>query len=488
MRHVARPFGGGWAWAILAAAAWAAVAGAAGGRKGATVSREFVEGRDLFEKIWEPGRPSPVGGDGLGPLYNADSCAACHHQGGPGGSGTNAVNVVILTLGGRSAEQGAGIFQGELEDLHPGFRNRTSVVLHRHSTAGNAGSLDTIGRYVAIQTRDELIALKRSERNTPALFGAGLIDGIPEAAIREAAARRFATFPEIKGRPSVLKDGRLGRFGWKGQTASLREFVVAACANELGLEVPGQHQASLASAKEFDPSKLGLDLEAREVGLPRFGYVRSLPRPMTKPIDPIAPFRGQMIFESIGCATCHTPRLGSVAGLFSDLLLHDLGDRLLDVRAAATAAARRDAQFVEMAKEGGASRPTSGDAGPTEWRTPPLWGVAHSAPYLHDGRARTLDEAIRLHGGEADATSKRYAALDVGDRQAVVAFLRSLVAPARPGSRRYAPSPPPEQLSPRPSLAWRIQREDVLLTATGPPKRPARPGLSSGARGGGDGP
>ncbi len=443
MRHVARPFGGGWAWAIFTAAAWAAVAGAAGGRKGATVSREFVEGRDLFEKIWEPGRPGPAGGDGLGPLYNADSCAACHHQGAPGGGGTNAVNVVILTLGGRSAEQGAGIFQGEPEDLHPGFRNRTSVVLHRHSTAGNAGSLDTIGRYVAIQTRDELIALKRSERNTPALFGAGLIDGIPEAAIREAAARRFATFPEIKGRPSVLKDGRLGRFGWKGQTASLREFVVAACANELGLEVPGQHQASLASAKEFDPAKLRLDLEAREV-VSLDSYVRSLPRPMTKPIDPIAPFRGQMIFESIGCATCHTPRLGSVAGLFSDLLLHDLGDRLLDSGGGYGSPA--GTRVVEMAKEGGPSRPASGEVGPTEWRTPPLWGVAHSAPYLHDGRARTLDETIRLHGGEADATSKRYAALDVGDRQALVAFLRSLVAPARPGSRRVALAPP--QLSP----------------------------------------
>jgi CxxC motif-containing protein (DUF1111 family) len=428
-----------WIGAVVAVAVSCDVAPAAD-RKGRTVSRESIEGRDLFQKVWTHDASKPAGGDGLGPLYNADSCVACHHQGGPGGGGPNEVNVVLLTTGGRpGVDCGAKVFQGEPDDLHPGLRNRTSVVLHRHATDGpDKTRLDAIGGYVAIQTRDELMALKHSQRNTPALFGVGWIDGIPEAAIREAASRRSSSFPEIKGRASVLKDGRIGRFGWKGQTASLREFVVAACANELGLEVPGQHQASLASAKEFDPSKLGLDLEAKDVGL-LDAYVRDLPRPTIRPIDPIAPYRGRAVFEAIGCATCHAPRLGNVDGLYSDLLLHDLGDRLLDVSGGYGAPVRR--QVVDASPGDASSRPTSGDAGPTEWRTPPLWGVGHSAPYLHDGRARTLDEAIRLHGGEADATSKRYAALDAVDRQAVVAFLRSLVAPARPGQRRPAPAP-----------------------------------------------
>ena len=85
----------------------------------------------------------------------------------------------------------------------------------------------------------------------------------------------------------------------------------------------------------------------------------------------------------------------------------------------------------------------SGEAGPTEWRTAPLWGVAHSAPYLHDGRASTLNEAITLHGGEAEQTSKRYAALASFDRQALLAFLHSKVAPSQPGR----PVPKPVQLA-----------------------------------------
>jgi CxxC motif-containing protein (DUF1111 family) len=442
MRRDARLFGGrAWIGVVLGVAAAAAFAGAAGGRRGATVSREFSDGRALFEKVWEPGRPGLGGGDGLGPLYNADSCAACHHQGGPGGSGSNAVNVVILTASGRAdMSVCTKLFQGEPEDLHPGLRNRASIVLHRRTTTtADKGRLDTIAGFSAIQTRDELIPLKRSERNTPALFGAGLIDRIPDKALIDAAGRRFEAFPEIKGRVSPLKDGRLGRFGWKGQTASLLDFVVAACANELGLEVPGQHQPSLASAKEFDGTKLKLDLDANQVASLE-AYVRGLSRPAVRPADPIAPFRGRAVFGAIGCATCHAPRLGGVDGLFSDLLLHDLGDRLLDVGGGYGGPVR--SQIVDASDGASPSRPTSGEAGPTEWRTPPLWGVAHSAPYLHDGRAATLDEAIRLHGGEADATTKRYAALDIGDRQAVVAFLRSLVAPALPGRPQPAPAPP----------------------------------------------
>jgi CxxC motif-containing protein (DUF1111 family) len=88
------------------------------------VPRDFYEGRELFEKIWQPGKPSPFGGDGLGPLYNEDSCVACHHQGGTGGGGPNERNVLMLTAVAGSARSttGAKLFQGEIEDLHPGFR------------------------------------------------------------------------------------------------------------------------------------------------------------------------------------------------------------------------------------------------------------------------------------------------------------------------------------------------------------------------------
>ena len=98
--------------------------------------RGLFEGKELFEKSWEPGKPSPTGGDGLGPLYNETSCVGCHHQGGTGGGGDNSRNVLMLTAVAGSAEslRGATVFQGEMEDLHPGFRNRASIVLHRHAT------------------------------------------------------------------------------------------------------------------------------------------------------------------------------------------------------------------------------------------------------------------------------------------------------------------------------------------------------------------
>ena len=122
-------------------------------------------------------------------------------------------------------------------------------MVHRQATTAAARErLDDIKHYCTVQTRDDLIALERSSRNTPAPFGSGRIDSIAEKTLLEAEKRVFAKFPEIKGRASRLRDGRIGRFGWKGQTASLRDFVLAACSNELGLEVPGHHQVTLDRA------------------------------------------------------------------------------------------------------------------------------------------------------------------------------------------------------------------------------------------------
>ncbi len=115
----------------------------------------------------------------------------------------------------------------------------------------------------------------------------------------------------------------------RGQTARLIDFVLAACSNELGLEVPGQHQVSLASAQEFGPAKLKLDLTAEETAR-LTAFVANLPPPVRPIRESTLPPWGYMVFERIGCATCHAPRLGRVSGLYSDLLLHDLGDRVFD--------------------------------------------------------------------------------------------------------------------------------------------------------------
>ena len=259
--------------AVCALAAICSVAVAQTGRghrSAALIPRDFFEGKELFEKTWEPGKPSPAGGDGLGPLYNEVSCVGCHNQGGTGGGGENKNNVEMVTAVASSTPPQARdeLFQGELEDLHPGFHNRRSIVLHKHGTTEEVQRrLRIVRTTTAVQTREEMLTLRKAERNTPALFGAGLIDGVSDEDLRQAEKRVFAKFPEIKGRTSALPDGRFGRFGWKAQIARLDDFVRAACSNELGLEVPGKHQVSLASAKEFDPSKLKRDMTEEQCEL-----------------------------------------------------------------------------------------------------------------------------------------------------------------------------------------------------------------------------
>ncbi|MDR3618040.1 MAG: di-heme oxidoredictase family protein [Paludisphaera borealis] len=380
-------------------------------------------------KFWRPGEASPSGGDGVGPLFNEQSCVGCHNMGGTGGAGDRSKNVTILTAipGASVLGNHRSIFQGELEDLHPSFRNRTSIVLHLHSTSETEEKrLAEIRDCAFVQTRDDLFALVQSRRNTPALFGAGRIDAIRDKELLAAEARKFPAFPEIKGRVSRLRDGRIGKFGWKGQTASLEDFVMAACANELGLEVRGRHQPSLLPAKDFDPKKISLDLSDDECAL-MSRFVANLSAPVVRPVGDAS--QGLAVFEAIGCATCHAPNMGSVHGLYSDLLLHDLGDRFR----ASGGYGGPSSEIVDNSSKTKDAPTPSGEAGPTEWRTTPLWGVADSAPYLHDGRASTLDEAVVLHGGEAEPSSKRYTSLSFVDRQAVLAFLHSQVAPPEPG-------------------------------------------------------
>jgi CxxC motif-containing protein (DUF1111 family) len=396
-------------------------------RSNTLVPRDFFEGKQLFEKSWEPGKPSPIGGDGLGPLYNEVSCVACHNLGGTGGGGTRDHDVLMLTAvaGSDQSLPRATVFQGELADLHPGFRN-PSIVLHRHAVEpATEKRLNNIATFSVVQTRDDIKVLRRGSRNTPALFGSGQIDAISDQVLRKAEKRTFTKFPEIKGRVSTLPDGRIGRFGWKGQIATLGDFVRAACSNELGLEVPGHHQVSLASAKDFDPAKLKLDMNEEQCEL-LTGYVNRLSPPVQRsPDGRVVPPWGFTVFESIGCATCHAPKLGEARGIYSDLLLHDMGEPSSDSATYYGTPVPAPRGMPDLARSKEQTR-RSGMADATEWRTPPLWGVADSVPYLHDGRAETLDDAIRRHDGEAAKTTSRYTKLAFSDRRAVLAFLNSL--------------------------------------------------------------
>ena len=219
---------------------------------------------------------------------------------------------------------------------------------------------------------------------------------------------------------------------------TLREFVLTACAVELGLEVPDHRQAG--DPLEPDARAKGLDLTAGECDA-LVAFVASLPAPSRQVPTGVAEAdairEGERAFAAIGCATCHTPDLGEVAGIYSDLLLHDMGADLGDTGsygAFRPESPEPDASTLGPLAEGQSRERRSTDSGANrqEWRTPPLWGVRDSGPYLHDGRADTLDQAIALHGGQGKDPATRYFGLPPRRRQEVRAFLKSLVAPVDP--------------------------------------------------------
>ena len=282
----------------------------------------------------------------------------------------------------------------------------------------------------------------RSQRNPTPLFGLGAIDAIPDEAIVAMEQREARESPETRGRASRLKDGRVGRLGWKGQTANTEDFVLNACAVELGLEVPGHHQAMTPQAPRYQAS--GLDLTAEECNA-LVAYVRSLPKPdERRPSSPEESKHieaGRSTFASIGCAGCHAQKVGDVVGIFSDLLLHDMGPELGDEGSydGSSSEGEDDEPLtprITVAQGGGRPGTSSNGSrmnrGATrrEWRTPPLWGFRDSGPYLHDGRAQTLEQAVALHGGQGQSSAMKFFQLSPRERLQVESFLKSLVAPA----------------------------------------------------------
>ncbi len=282
--------------------------------------------------------------------------------------------------------------------------------------------------------------VSRSQRNPTALFGLGLIDAIPDAVIEAMAERQAKESPQTAGRVSRLKDGRIGRLGWKGQTANAEDFVMNACAVEVGLEVPGHHQAIIPQAPRYQSS--GLDLTSDECAA-LTAYVRSIPRPVERPASAAQEAKalaaGKKTFTSVGCAGCHAPSLGNVEGIYSDLLLYDLGNHVGgDGSYSGVFGEGSDGPLVPgtVGPDVANKRPSRRAASPAirgatrmEWRTPPLWGFRDSGPYLHDGRAQNLEQAVAMHGGQGADSALKFFELSLRERLEIETFLKSLIAP-----------------------------------------------------------
>lgn len=323
--------------------------------------------------------------DGLGPLFNARSCLACHSSPESGGAGPGGLAIALRV--GRLADGGFDSLEG-----------RGGPVARSHSVA-------ELGLSCALPAGIPPQANVTSVRNAPSLFGLGLIDAIPDEVIA-AGAVPFAG--GVHGRPNLVPDAtgqpRVGRFGWKADVATLELFVAGAFRNELGLTNPlaptdfsvTPDGAARCPGENENPEDDGTVVHAT------VAYVASLVAPAIRADAPAS--YGAALFRTTGCAACHTASLRAgptEVPLYSDLLLHDMGPSL-------------DDGVVQ------------GEASGRDWRTTPLWGLSQRQRFLHDGRARTILAAIRAHGGEAEHAARTFADLTADAREALLTFLASL--------------------------------------------------------------
>ena len=414
-------------------------------------------GEELFHRDW-----SKVASDesrsGLGPMYNAVSCVACHKQGGAGGGGNNQHNVHLLTITAMQvpverARVGVDINALRNKPLHPGLKTTSSVVLHQFSTnpaydpllkswldypeiepLGNLQGLESVGIEAANVRRlpkpkpgyAHGLAYMRTQRNTPSLFGLGYIDKIKPEQLELLAKVQNRNFTEISGRVAP----NAGKFGWRGQSPSVRGFVLGACANELGLQTPGFKQAAVpVPLVDANANSSHSDMTPAEISA-MVQYVAELPPPAeVQPAnvdDAESWYAGQKHFTQARCDACHVRQIGSVVGIYSDLLLHDMGEKLNDP-AALSSSPGLSQQYYGT----GESLLVSNER-KQEWRTPPLWGVRDSAPYLHDGRAENIEEAILAHGGEGERSRQRYFRLSAKAKSELVFYVKSLGAVSLP--------------------------------------------------------
>ncbi len=345
-----------------------------------TQRRQFDIGRAVFQTLFTPET-------GLGPLFNAASCASCHEVPVVGGSGSN--------------DEGEGD-----ED----------VELHATAFHGGTASCDATPAYSAYTnlTAEPIpaAATDSGHRTTPDLFGFGLLDAVPDAEILARADPLDANGDGISGRPNRTADGRLGRFGRKAQAATLREFNAEAFVMEMGVTNPGSQVEQTIAGEPFPP---GIDpLPEPEISAAQLAavdaFVRFLAPPPRAPLGFLSA-HGAVLFSRIGCASCHTPVLVTGASpitalrfrfvpAYTDLLLHDMGPDLADI--------------------------CLGQALPSEFRTEPLMGLRFQTAFLHDGRAATISDAIDLHGGEGLAARNRFLRLGSFERIALLRFLGSL--------------------------------------------------------------
>ncbi|MAZ10465.1 MULTISPECIES: di-heme oxidoredictase family protein [unclassified Limnobacter] len=366
----------------------------------------FEQGKAMFEKVFTPS-------NGLGAVFNAQSCVECHGQ--PAVGGTDPAKTI----------------------------QRFTTLLAPHFAAGLVTQADGAphvhARSVATEFPDEVPgcvlggelvpphAMASTTRVTPHLFGIGLLENIPDTTLIQNGLASAKANPEVSGRPGLMfpggvndlnaADQLIGRLGARGFVADVQSFTQGAFSTELGIATfhplfaaPVRPKGNLATA-DCTPF-VGEAVSLAETQATA-DFQRWLAPPPKPELTGVA-LRGQQLFDEIQCSSCHTPMMKTSpmapaplndreVWLYSDLLLHDMGAALAD-------------------------NAPEGLGLPTEWKTAPLWGVGQTEkPLLHDGRAgRDFAKAIDFHGGEAEDAKRRFQNLSPADQAALIAFLKKL--------------------------------------------------------------
>ena len=363
----------------------------------------FERGKVLFGKRFTPS-------EGLGPLYNTTSCEACHSTPEAGGSSQLYRNFYV-------AMYGAPSFMVPIQGL-------PSAVVPAYG-AGQDFALAR-GRKV-IPDPGPGVLFTTAQRNALPLFGIGLFEFVSDATIRSHADPDDLDGDGISGRFNTDFGGSIGRFGAKAQSNNIEIFTRAPLRNQMGITsdpfLGGGAVVSASSALvqvAGDPNLPTVDNDSvpdPEISRDDLGDLIAFTRFLAPPsrVLPLsaAAVRGEERFESLGCTLCHVPSLPSSRGpvdAYTDLLIHDMGPALAD------------GLTFGIPQASSISPPTSH----LEFRTQPLWGVSLHAPYLHDGRAETLQEAIVMHDGEAQTIREAYEALTPAEQADVIEFLEHL--------------------------------------------------------------
>lgn len=378
--------------------------------------------------------PAPLN-SGLGPAYSNVSCISCHHNDGKGNPTAGLVNsslLIRLSLPGTDAHGGAVAVPGygtQLQDLAVfGVQPEAKVNISYTETPfyfpdGEAASLRTptytlTNSYLGLPSN-----LLTSPRMAPPFFGMGLLQNIPESTLLSFADENDANGDGISGKPNYVWDSLLnkvmiGRFGLKANTATIAAQVASAYQQDMGITNSAFRRESVFGQLQFDNRADDPELPDSVLNGVIF-YIKTLAVPARRNVTDVIALQGEKIFKAINCSGCHIPTIQTGVEVtlkaisnqrihpYTDLLLHDMGTRLADNR--------------------GDFRATG-----TEWKTPALWGIGlfektNGVPfYLHDGRARTIEEAILWHGGEAQGSRDWFAALATADRKALIKFIKSL--------------------------------------------------------------